>query len=204
MAPLICQDSHTVLTCRPLTALQFLLISPGRLDCKSPIFNIPSTKALKKAVSSLLNSSTNFLVRVNVNSVWSEFRNPLPATKSLKYWLSNRRGVASRSPVTFWSTLGGQSFWSFSLNLGSMAGSGRPVPDWLYSRYMMEKQRPWPMEWVPERATRSLTERLYLPKRSMRRLALDLGLGMISFESSCLAVKLSNLPSLTSQSGPPV
>ncbi|KAI5397126.1 hypothetical protein KIW84_063089 [Lathyrus oleraceus] len=31
-----------------------------------------------------------------------------------------------------------------------------------------------------------------------------LGLGMILFESSCLAVKLSNLPNFTSQSGPPV
>lgn len=68
----------------------------------------------------------------------------------------------------------------------------------------MEKHRPWPMEWEPERETRSLTDKLYLLKRSMRELALALGLGMIWFESSWLAVKLSSLPNLTVQLGPPV
>jgi hypothetical protein len=68
----------------------------------------------------------------------------------------------------------------------------------------MEKHRAWPIECDPERATISLTERLNLSKRSMRRLALALGLGMILLESSWLAVKLSTLPNFTSQSGPPL
>lgn len=68
----------------------------------------------------------------------------------------------------------------------------------------MEKHRPWPMECDPESATRSLTERLNLAKRSMRKVALALGLGITLSEASWLAVKLSNLPSFTCQSGPPV
>ena len=38
----------------------------------------------------------------------------------------------------------------------------------------------------------------------MRELAFDLGLGMMLFESSWLAVKLSFLPNFTSQDGPPL
>ena len=69
---------------------------------------------------------------------------------------------------------------------------------------MIEKHRPWPMEWDPDRATMSSTERLNLANSLIREVALDLGLGIMSFESSWLAVKLSSLPNFTSQSGPPL
>lgn len=68
----------------------------------------------------------------------------------------------------------------------------------------MEKHLALPMEWEPERATRSLIERLKLAKRSMREVALARGLGMMLFESSWLAVRLSCLPNFTSQWGPPL
>ena len=68
----------------------------------------------------------------------------------------------------------------------------------------MEKHRPLPMEWDPESATRSLTERLNLLKRFKRRVELALGLGMMLFDSSCLAVRLSFLLSFTFQLGPPL
>ena len=55
------------------------------------------------------------------------------------------------------------------------------------------------MEWDPERATRSLIERLNFWKREMREVALALGLGMMLSESSWLAVRLSFLPNFTSQ-----
>uniref|UniRef100_A0A7C8ZLU4 Uncharacterized protein n=1 Tax=Opuntia streptacantha TaxID=393608 RepID=A0A7C8ZLU4_OPUST len=69
---------------------------------------------------------------------------------------------------------------------------------------MIEKHRPWPMEWDPDRATMSSTERLNLANSLIREVALDLGLGIMSLESSWLAVKLSSLPNFTSQSGPPL
>lgn len=68
----------------------------------------------------------------------------------------------------------------------------------------MEKHRAWPMEWDPERATRSFMERLNLVKRDIRVVALALGLGMMLSESSWLAVRLSFLPNFTSQKGPPL